>query len=197
MGTSVSKSPNLSLYIYIVSALGYSILGTVTKTMMAATKQPDSTSDSDDSDIPSRPFHAINLNKKFKSHKNKPNIRSKILNPNNKNTIQKSSTEKSSNKKSFPLIFSSSYLPISTHQLTDKTSPLLLITNYVLIRLISFHLETPNYLHCLLLLIYIVPYLRKILRWTTPLITPPSTMNGNQIKFILLLHYLWNLMISH
>ena len=63
--------------------------GVVIKTMMTAMiGLPDSKSDSDDSDTPSLSHHKTK-NKTTKSHENKSNIKFKLLNPKNKNTLQK------------------------------------------------------------------------------------------------------------
>ena len=83
-------------------------------------KLPDSNSDSDDSDTPSLSHHKT----KKKITKSKSNIKSKLLNLQNKNNMRKSPIKKSSIKKSCSVNISPLYPSIITPPLADSTSPL-------------------------------------------------------------------------
>ena len=87
---SFTPKKTLIKQISLVSAFGHGFFGTVTKPMMTAIIKPSNfNSDSDDSDTPSPSRHK-SRNNKFKPHKCKPNIKSKLLNLKHKKTMQRS-----------------------------------------------------------------------------------------------------------
>ena len=157
--------------------------------MTAKTQPPNFNCDYDDSDTRSSPHFINNINKHTKTSKLntkfKPNTKAKLLGPKKRITIVRSSSEKSpSITNHYP-----SYPLITTPQLTENNSHLLLITIYILIPLITPLLVTPNFLHCHPLPIYFFPLPQKILFLATPLRSPPYTRYGNQLTFILQLHH--------
>ena len=157
-------------------------------------KSPDPISDSDDFDTTSHSnSNHIPSVKHSKGNKYKPKNKSKNFSPKTKNTMQRSSLKKSPSLIDLP----PPHPLITTPQLPENTSPLLLSIFYTIIVLIIFHLVIPINLHCLLLLIYKTLSLLKILISTTPPLVLPYTMYGIQpnLTHLVFIHHLWNLSI--
>ena len=126
--------------------------------------------------------------KHSEGNKFEPNNKCKCLYLKNKNNMQRILPKQSSITN-----VSSPYLHITTPQLTDDNSPPLLTIIYVLLLLINLLPVIPKKLPCLLLLLHFC-FLMMTLILTFPLIILLSTMYRNQLKFILLFHYLLNSM---
>ena len=188
----------LKKQISVITALGFGFFGTITKTMMTAMiKSTHSSSDSDDSDSPHSPL--ANKNTTSSSSKPRPpkyhtNIKTKLLSLKNKNPMKRTSPNSSPIKTPSSSIFHATSIN-PTHPLTPKT-----IRLHLQIIILTFHLiiifpyNTPNYLHYLLPLIFIILLFLMTLIVITILLIPPFILSGNLLKFTLLLHHQLKLM---
>ena len=188
----------LKKQISVITALGFGFFGTITKTMMTAMiKSTHSSSDFDDSDSPHSPLAKNNTTSP--SSKPRPPKHHKILKQNpfslkNKNLMKRSSPNHSPIKPPLPRYFM--LLPLILHTpLTPK-----IIHLHLQIIILTFHLiiiflyNTPNYLHYLLPLIFIIPLFLMTLIVITLLLIPPFILSGNLLKFTLLHHHQLKLM---